>query len=196
MKKVIIVVSLFTLLLGCVEKKNKDNFDILAVDSLNKTHYIAFSPIQIGRTNTPWYLGVSVPINSIMAQADQNFMISLIVGVIGIFLLSFAIYIITKNISDPIQEITEFLKELALGKTDRKLDMNIRSGDEIEEMTTALKTSIDGLNLKTEFANNIGSGNLDFEFNLLSDDDKLGQALVNMRNSLKKAQKDELYPDR
>lgn len=167
------------------------SFNIVTVDDKEKTHYVAFSPINIGRTNTPWYLGVSVPVNSIMAQADRNFMISLIVGVIGIFLLSFAIYIITKNISDPIQKITEFLKELAQGKTNSKLDLNINSGDEIEEMSKALQTSIEGLNLKTEFANHIGSGNLDYEFNLLSEEDKLGLALVDMRNSLKKAQNDE-----
>jgi PAS domain-containing protein len=168
-----------------------ESFNIMALDSLSKRHFIAFAPIKIGRTNTPWFLGVSVPVPSIMAQADRNFMISLIVGVIGIFLLGFAIYIITKNISDPIQKITDFLKELAHGKTDSQLDLSIKSGDEIEEMTVALKTSVEGLNLKTDFANNIGSGNLDYEFKLLSDEDKLGQALVNMRNSLKKAREDE-----
>lgn len=171
--------------------EKQENFHILALDSLGKVNYVAFAPIHIGRTNTPWYLGISVPINSIMAQADRNFMISLIVGLIGIFLLSLVIYIITKNISDPIQRITEFLKELAIGKTNSKFDLDVKSGDEIEEMTKALKTSIAGLNLKTDFANNIGSGNLDYEFNLLSDDDQLGQALVNMRDSLKKAKKDE-----
>lgn len=58
-------------------------------------------------------------------------------------------------------------------------------------MTNALKTSIEGLNLKTEFANNIETGNLDSEFDLLSEDDQLGLALVNMRNSLRKAREEE-----
>jgi methyl-accepting chemotaxis protein len=171
--------------------KKGGNFNIIAVDSTKKSHFVAFAPINIGRTNTPWYLGVSVPISSIMAKADSNFMISLIVGIIGIFILSIVIYIITKNITDPIQKITAFLKELAQGKTNSKLDLNINSGDEIQEMTLALETSIEGLNLKTEFANNIESGNLNYEFNLLGDDDKLGLALVEMRNSLKKAKIDE-----
>jgi len=168
-----------------------DNFNVLALDSLEKKHYVAFSPIHVGRTKTPWYLGVSVPVTSIMAQADRNFMISLIVGVIGIFLLSLAIYIMTNGISAPIQRITDFLKELALGKTDNKLDLTVNSGDEIEEMTVALKKSIEGLNLKTDFANHIESGDLEYDFKLLSDEDKLGEALVNMRDSLKKARDDE-----
>jgi PAS domain S-box-containing protein len=171
--------------------QNKEKFSISTLDTLNKKHYISFAPIKIGKANTPWYLGVSMPVNSIMAQADRNFMISILVGLVGIFLLSFVIYIITKNISDPIQDITGFLKKLAKGQTDSKFDLDISSGDEIEEMSNALKISIEGLNLKTDFANNIGNGNLDSEFKLLSDEDLLGHALVNMRNSLSKAREDE-----
>jgi len=175
--------------LESIEKTQK--FSITTLDSLNKKHYISFAPIKIGNADTPWYLGVSVPVNSIMAQADRNFMISIVVGLIGIFLLSFVIYVITKNISDPIQDITVFLKKLAKGQTDSKFDLEISSGDEIEEMSNALKTSIEGLNLKTDFANNIGNGNLDSEFKLLSDKDLLGHALVNMRNSLSTAREEE-----
>lgn len=170
---------------------NGEHFNIEVLDEQNKTHYIAFSPIQIGRTDTPWFIGVSVPLNSIMAQADRNFMISLIVGIIGILILSLVIYLVTKNITDPIQKITDFLKELANGKTDQQLDLNLDTGDEIEEMTQALKTSVGGLNKKTEFANHIESGDLDYNFDILSDDDMLGKALVEMRDSLKKARSDE-----
>ncbi|MFP4026099.1 MAG: GAF domain-containing protein [Thiohalospira sp.] len=168
-----------------------ENFSIITKDKNNNSHFIAFAPITIGRTNTPWYLGLSVPINSIMAQADQNFMISIIVGLLGIFLLSLAIFIITKNISDPIQKITEFLKKLAQGQTNVKMILDVNSGDEIEEMSNALLTSVKSLNEKTEFANNIGKGNLDYDFKLLSDEDELGKALVNMRNSLLRAREDE-----
>ncbi len=59
--------------------KNDVRFSIITVNKNNKTSFVAFAPIKIGRTGTPWYLGVSVPINSIMAQADRNFMISLLV---------------------------------------------------------------------------------------------------------------------
>ncbi|MEE4197758.1 MAG: GAF domain-containing protein [Bacteroidales bacterium] len=167
------------------------NFSIVTRDQEENTHFIAFAPISIGRTNSPWFLGVSVPINSIMAQADRNFMISIMVGLIGIILLSLAIYIITKNISDPIQKITGLLKKLALGKTNIKMDLEVKSGDEIEEMADSLKRSLVSLNEKTAFANHIGQGDLDYDFKLSSEEDELGQALVNMRNSLLKAREEE-----
>ncbi|MDK2977568.1 MAG: hypothetical protein PWP52_282 [Bacteroidales bacterium] len=171
--------------------KKGESFSIITKGQNNDTQFVAFAPIAIGRTNTPWFLGVSVPINSIMAQADRNFMISIIVGIIGIFILSLAIYIITKNISDPIQKITELLKKLSKGQTDIKMQLNVNSGDEIEEMADSLKTSILSLNEKTEFANHIGKGELDYDFKLSSDEDELGKALINMRNSLQKAREEE-----
>jgi len=171
-------------------EKNK-HFSIITKDNKDNSYFVAFAPIKIGRTNTSWYLGLSVPINSIMAMADQNFMISILVGIIGIIILSSVIYIVTKNISDPIQNITEFIKKLARGQTSVKMNMNINSGDEIEEMFHALNTSISELNKKTVFANQIGLGNLDSQFNQVSDEDELGKALINMRNSLVKARTDE-----
>ncbi len=168
-----------------------ESFSIITQDQDNDTYFVAFAPISIGRTNTPWFLGVSVPINSIMAQADRNFMISIIVGFMGILLLSLAIYIITKNISDPIQKITELLKKLALGQTNLKMDLTVNSGDEIEEMADSLQRSVESLNEKTAFANQIGKGDLDQEFKLSSDEDELGKALVNMRNSLLEAREEE-----
>jgi methyl-accepting chemotaxis protein len=166
-------------------------FSIITKDQNNDTYFTAFAPINIGRSNTPWFLGISVPINSIMAQADRNLMISIIVGIVGIFLLSLAIYIITKNISDPIQKITGFLKKLAQGQTNIKMNLNVNSGDEIEEMANSLQASIKSLNEKTEFAHYIGKGNLDHDFKLSSDNDELGKALINMRNSLLKAREEE-----
>ena len=173
------------------EIEKGDQFSIIVKDQNNSSHFIAFAPIKIGRTNTPWYIGLSVPTNSIMAMADRNFMISIIVGIIGIIILSSVIYLITKNISDPIQKITEFLNLLAKGKTSVKMAFNFNTGDEIEEMSKALNTSIIELNKKTDFANQIGLGNLNHEFNLVSDEDELGQALINMRNSLTTARTEE-----
>jgi PAS domain S-box-containing protein len=69
--------------------------------------------------------------------------------------------------------------------------IQIKTGDEIEEMTNALNSSIEGLNKKVDFANHIGKGELDHSFNLLSEEDILGKSLIEMRNSLVKAEKED-----
>ena len=154
-------------------------------------NYISYAPIFIGKTNTPWSIAVSVPVKTIMADAIRNFRFSLIVGIIGILLMTLVIAIISKNITNPITKITDLLKKIAKGHIDEKMKIKIESGDEIEEMADALNQSVEGLNKKAEFANHIGQGELNHEFDLLSDKDVLGKSLIEMRASLVKAEEED-----
>jgi len=153
--------------------------------------YYSYSPIHVLDTNTPWAIAISVPVSTIMAKANKNFVISIVVGVIGILLIILVIAIISKNITNPLTRITELLKKLAKGHIDDKMRISIKTGDEIEEMTDALNYSIDGLNKKVEFANSIGQGKLDLDFEMLSDEDVLGKSLIEMRASLAKAKEED-----
>ncbi|MDA3954574.1 MAG: cache domain-containing protein [Bacteroidales bacterium] len=153
--------------------------------------YYSYAPIIIKDTNTPWSIAISVPINTIMAEANRNFKISVIVGILGILLLVLVIAIIGRNIANPITKITKLLNQLSIGHLDDKMRIQIKTGDEIEEMSEALNSSIEGLNKKVDFANNIGQGELSHDFDLLSDDDILGKSLIEMRKSLVKADEDD-----
>jgi len=81
---------------------------------------------------------------------------------------------------------------MADGEISSKMKLTVDSGDEVEEMANALNRSIEGLNNKTEFALDIGRGKLDSELDLLSEQDILGQSLIDMRNSLKDANAEEV----
>ena len=153
--------------------------------------FVSYSPIKIGRTDTYWYLGVSVPTESIMERANQNFKISLLVGLIGLIILSTVIYLVARNITIPIEKVTSVLNRVSKGHIDKEMKLEITSGDEIEEMATALNTSIEELNKKNEFAKSLGDGNLDYEFQLSHEEDELGNSLLEMRDSLKKAREEE-----
>ena len=56
--------------------------------------------------------------------------------------------VISKNITDPVIKVTEVLKSLAKGRIDESLLLDVKSKDEIGQMTLALNTSIQGLNKK------------------------------------------------
>ena len=191
-----------------VEKNqtSKKNFDLVEKIKTGKpfsiTHtnenneeatesFVSYAPIEIGRTGTYWYLGVSVPTQSIMAQANQNFKISLLVGLIGLILLSTVIYIVSRNITNPIEKVISVLNRLSRGHIDEDMKLQIATGDEIEEMATALNTSVEELSKKNEFAKSLGEGNLEYEFHLSHNEDELGNSLLEMRDSLKKAREDE-----
>jgi len=168
-----------------------ESFSIIHWDDAKEKHYVSYAPVKIGRTGTPWYLAISVPVASIMEEADRDFVISLIVGIIGLIILSVVIYYITRGITHPIERITAVLKQMAQGRMDNKMKLSINTGDEIEEMGNALNTSIDGLNRKNEFAGHLSKGELDYEYTLLSKDDHLGKSLIEMRDSLKKAREEQ-----
>jgi len=176
-----------------VTKNIKDgkflSYEVVGLDG--SMFYVAYAPIRIGSTNTPWAIGIAVPIGKVMQKANKNFHISIIVGVIGLLILSLIIYIISNNITVPILKITSYLKNLAKGQIGSDMYVQINSGDEIEVMGSALNKSITGLIEKTEFAQDIGNGNYDTNINLLSNSDVLGKSLLDMRDKLKVAQKDE-----
>ncbi len=155
-----------------------------------KTYY-SYAPIYIGETKSPWSIAISVPESTIMAKANKNFRISIIVGIIGILLLALVIALISKNITNPLTKITHLLNLLAKGHIDDEMRIKIETGDEIEEMTNALNDSITGLNKKVDFANHIGKGELNHNFELLSNEDVLGKSLIEMRNSLIKADEED-----
>lgn len=163
-----------------------------AVDGQDKQkRYVSYAPIPIGNTGTKWYLGLAVPEASLKAESNRNFTISLIVGLVGLIILGLVIYFVSRNITIPIEKVTDRLNRLAMGHIDTDTKLRLSTGDEIQEMATALNTSIDELNKKNEFARKIGNGELEADYELLSEDDQLGQSLIDMRNSLKQARHEE-----
>ncbi|MCK4663482.1 MAG: bacteriohemerythrin [Bacteroidales bacterium] len=156
-----------------------------------KSIYYSFAPLFIGETITPWSLAINVPVDVIIAKANRSFYISILVGIIGLILLTIVIWFIAKNISNPLIKTINLLKNLAKGKIDDKNRLNIKSKDEIGEMAESVNKLIDGLNSTANFARQIGEGNLDAEFNLLSDEDILGNSLLEMRKNLKHAEGEE-----
>jgi methyl-accepting chemotaxis protein len=168
-----------------------EKFNIIRKKDREKKRYVTYAPIEIGDTGMYWYLGISAPISSIKKEANRNFLISLIVGLIGLIILSTVIYWVAKNITIPIEKITEQLKQLSRGRINNTLKLEYETGDEIEEMGKAFNKTIDDLNKKSEFAQQLGRGELDQEFNLTDEEDHLGKSLIEMRDSLKKAREEE-----
>ncbi len=174
------------------EKMEKgEQFSIIHNQQDRKKRYVSYAPIKIGSSGSNWFIGITTPIESIKKQANKNFILSLLVGILGISILSFVIYFVTKNISNPIEKVTNRLNELAKGRIDEKMKLQLATGDELEEMANALNTSINELNKKNTFAKKLGSGELDYPFEASGSQDQLGHSLVEMKESLKKAREEE-----
>lgn len=170
-------------------KLGKD-FSIITTNK-EKERFASYFPIKIGRTNTYWYLGITVPRESIIQEVNTNLYFSFGVGIVGLILLGLVIYFVSISISRPVQAVTHQLRNLAKGQISTKNKLQLKSGDEIEEMAQALNKTIEKLNEKNQFAKHLGNGNLEHEFTIEDDEDELGKSLIEMRENLLKARKEE-----
>jgi PAS domain S-box-containing protein len=105
--------------------------------------------------------------------------------------MSLIVWWLSRRITGNIKVVTGLLSKLSKGHLDSSMMVNVDSKDEIGDMSDALNVSVRGLLEKVEFAKKIGTGVLNTELTLLSEDDELGKALVEMQHSLLSAREEE-----
>jgi len=156
-----------------------------------KEYWTSYAPVYIGECPTPWSFGFAVPVDVIMAEERATLRKSILVGLIGLLLTAAITWLIAHNIARPVTLTTSILSDLAKGDIDESKKITVKTDDEIGEMGNSMNTLIDGLNKTANFAKEIGKGNLDLDFELLSEKDVLGNSLLEMRKSLKIAKEQE-----
>ncbi len=176
--------------LGNIIGKGQEHSYFQTTDD-GKEHYITFAPIKPGNSYSTWSLSLSIPMDVITQRADKSQRVSLIVGAIGLLLLTLVLILVANGVTRPIVRITKSLNRMQKGEISSNLILNLNTGDELEAMANSLNTSIEALNKKTNFANDIGKGHFESELEILGENDALGKSLLNMRNSLKTAKEEE-----
>lgn len=146
--------------------------------------FVSFAPFHPGTSSDTWYIVIIVPSDVILQKANRTFAVSVIVGFIGIIILALLIWFIANSISAPLIKTTKILNQLSTGDIENLEVLKIKTHDELSEMANALKTLSSSLNLNAEFAINIGKGNLHENYSPLSNNDVLGNALLQMRGNL------------
>lgn len=153
-------------------------------DESGERRYCVVSPIAVGKSPVKWAVYISMPMSSILHEANRSLRQMVLVFVACILLQLLAIWRIAKVISTPIRQSSQLLNMMAKGNIDPSQKMHITSGDEMEEMARSTSKLIDSLNEMERFARAIESGNLDMEYTPLSSRDTLGRSLLAMRESL------------
>ncbi len=112
-----------------------------------------------------------------------------IIGVVMMILGIIASIFTASSIVVPINKIKLIIEKLGNGEQPEKIETT--STDEVGQMTQAVNQLTNGLANTSKFAENIGNGNLDAAFEPLSEQDILGNALIEMRRNLKKFSEEE-----
>lgn len=177
----------------------------LSVDSLYSNDVIVDGAIDIlEKQIKPKVTEASDLLNTILKQQESNideaqkaksrsYLILMIL--LGIMILLFiaaavaAYYYSKKSIVQPIIQLKDVIIEIGQGKVVQSA-FETRE-DEIGEMTQAITSLMNGINTKSDFAIEIGKGNYNKDFQLISQEDAMGKALLEMRKNLKENAEEE-----
>lgn len=108
---------------------------------------------------------------------------TIILGIAVIVIGMVVAFFITRSITRPIAVIKEVVQKLGQGILPEEKSLKF-SRDEIGEMAEAVEKLVSGLRSTSSFAENIGKGNYGADYQPLSEEDVLGNSLIEMRNNL------------
>ena len=129
--------------------------------------------------------GVTAKADEDQITASDNMKLTTLISGLAIVVFGIlAAFFMARSIVNPVNYMKDVV--IKMGEGDLPSDEGRQfNNDEIGEMASAMDNLIAGLRSTTIFAENIGNGIYDAEFEPLSDKDVLGNALIEMRNNLK-----------
>jgi PAS domain S-box-containing protein len=113
-----------------------------------------------------------------------------ILGAIIIAIALLSAVALRRSITKPVNYLQNIIVKLGKGELVEEKSTTF-SNDEIGEMVVATENLVNGLKATSKFAENIGNGNYNTEFQPLSEHDVLGNSLINMRDNLSKVAEDD-----
>lgn len=159
-------------------------FALTFADSLGNEWYASFAAINLGKTNNPWSLAIVTPVSQMLEASKATIRREQTLLIIYLMFLIIVGDLLLFRITHPLTKVKKMVDQLAQGQIDINNQLRLRTGDEIEDISNSMNSLIEGLDKMTKFAKEIGHGNFTATFEKLSDNDDLGESLLEMRKSL------------
>lgn len=141
-----------------------------------------FEPLDI-------YIATSLYEEELYTGIDQIIQTIIIGILVSIFIFFIGISFIIRPITNSIKKLSQIIYTMSKGRMVEKVEYGRK--DEIGDIINSLNLLIQGWTDTSKFSNEIEKGNFSSRFTPLSKDDILGNALLDMRESLKKANEEE-----
>ncbi|MFN3315324.1 MAG: Cache 3/Cache 2 fusion domain-containing protein, partial [Raineya sp.] len=147
------------------------------------TYFTYYEPFEL-------ILGATIDEAQLLDNSLNKARNTLLIGfVVALFIYLIGIGVIVNYVTKAINKIVEKLKLMTEGRRSEKIE--VKANDEIGIMAESLNKLIDGFESYKNFAQNIGHGNLNADFEPLSNEDELGNSLLEMRDSLQRVAEKE-----
>ena len=120
--------------------------------------------------------------------ADSPVMLYVVFSVILILLLLILGYLVVRNLSSSVADLSKVLDDIAMGE---RPEEEVRSEGEFSRIAEASNQLVNYLDDASQFAVKIGDGDFGYEFKSKSKDDALGNSLLDMRNRLQEVARED-----
>ncbi len=149
--------------------------------------YLFTSPIRVGNDSERINLLYIIPRASLLGFADRTVTMGYMVSGVGLLLLIILLVWIANRIGRGLRSASTSLQGLSEGRIDHSLALNIQTKDELGAISEATNRLLASIERKVEFAEAIGAGNMDSEYEG-GEEDVLGKSLKRMQESLRDAE--------
>ncbi|MCC5946601.1 MAG: PAS domain S-box protein [Bernardetiaceae bacterium] len=132
-----------------------------------------------------WGMVVKIDKNELSENLNSLLIVFIIAGLL-IIAISFAVSsTFSRLLTEPLLRLKSALEVVARGEIPKRVTKE--TNDEIGQMAVAVDNLIQSLKSMADFAYRIGDGDFEAEYELRSDNDMLGNALITMRDSIQEA---------
>jgi methyl-accepting chemotaxis protein len=114
------------------------SFEAIYSKQFNQNILVSITPITVGNSKTPWSLCLVVPEKEALSEANKLLTRGLVMGFIGLVILSILVFMQANNFINPINRAVSFAKEIAEGNISAKIDVD--RNDELGMLQASLNT--------------------------------------------------------
>jgi len=139
--------------------------------------------------NVNWGLVIKKDLEEINHDLDKLSYTFIQFGILILALSFFVAVTFSNYLTKPLTTLRDRMELVAQGILPENIE--VRSNDEIGQMGRALLALVTALKRTTEFTYQIGLGNFQYDFQPLSKDDTLGNALIAMRDNIQSSDEKE-----
>jgi methyl-accepting chemotaxis protein len=138
-----------------------------------------YSPIQAGS----WGFIAVVPVDELMASANQMRNTVILLGIVGILLMAVIVSIMAAQIARPVAAVGQAAAKISGG--DLNIHLDVRGNDEVGQMARDFLQMTGYLNEMASAAKSLAAGDFSIEVKPRSSQDVLGSAFANMIANLR-----------
>ncbi len=129
------------------------------------------APVDIGYTGSRWMVGINIPEDELIAEANHISLFILIMGIAAMVLTLFFMYLFARSLANPLKQLLQISSAIAGGQLDN--DIQINTQDEIGSLAQAFRI------MQVQLSERIEE-----ERHIASEAQRINQALDNVNTSV------------